>query len=367
MASRPCSPSGELSALSRRRFLAGGAALGLMAAAGCGADDPAPAASAGAGSSSSSGPGGPDRSEGPGGPFPVTIEHRFGATEVRARPERVVSLGYSDQDPILALGTVPVLVREWFGKQPFATFPWAADRLGGAEPGVIDGEVNFEQIAAARPDLIVATYGFIDDNQYRTLSTIAPTLAQSGDYVDGGMPWQEVQRVIGRALGRSDEAAALVERAEALLSGARREHPAFEGATGLVAYDFGPGQLGYYGPEDQRARLLASLGFELPPSIAGLVNDEFFGTVSEEQIGLLDADVLVWVEFRPEGAASVKENPVYQGQRVAREGRDVFLGDTTAGAAFSFSTALSIPLALQSLVPRLAAAVDGDPATEVPS
>ncbi|MGQ0615655.1 MAG: twin-arginine translocation signal domain-containing protein [Acidimicrobiia bacterium] len=43
MASRPCSPSGELSALSRRRFLAGGAALGLMAAAGCGAEGPPPA------------------------------------------------------------------------------------------------------------------------------------------------------------------------------------------------------------------------------------------------------------------------------------------------------------------------------------
>ncbi|MGQ0618125.1 MAG: iron-siderophore ABC transporter substrate-binding protein [Acidimicrobiia bacterium] len=297
----------------------------------------------------------------------MTIEHRFGTTEVRALPERVVSLGYSDQDPVLALGTVPVLVREWFGNQPSATYPWAADRLGGAEPGVIDGEINLEQIAGARPDLIVATYGFIDDNQYRALSAIAPTLAQSGDYVDGGMPWQEVQRVIGLALGRADEADALVERTEVLIADARRQHPVFNGATGLVAYDFGPGQLGFYGPEDQRARLLASLGFELPPSIAGLVNDEFFGTVSDEQIGLLDADVLVWVEFRPDGAASVKENPVYQGQRVPREGRDVFLGDTIAGAAVSFATALSIPLALESLVPRLAAAIDGDPATEVPS
>lgn len=58
------------------------------------------------------------------------------------------------------------------------------------------------------------------------------------------------------------------------------------------------------------------------------------------------------------------ENRLYQGLRVAREGRDLFLTDPVLSGALTYSTALSIPYAIDGLVPRLAAAVDGDPATE---
>jgi len=35
------------------------------------------------------------------------IDHALGATGITAPPQRVVSLGYTDQDAILALGVVP--------------------------------------------------------------------------------------------------------------------------------------------------------------------------------------------------------------------------------------------------------------------
>ena len=47
------------------------------------------------------------------------------------------------------------------------------------------------------------------------------------------------------------------------------------------------------------------------------------------------------------------------------EGREIFLGQLQAGA-FSFSSVLSLPDLLETLVPQLEAAADGDPATEVP-
>jgi len=43
-----------------------------------------------------------------------------------------------------------------------------------------------------------------------------------------------------------------------------------------------------------------------------------------------------------------------------REGRDLFLEETLSGA-LSFGTVLSLPFLLDELVPRIAAAVDGDP------
>jgi ABC-type Fe3+-hydroxamate transport system substrate-binding protein len=40
-----------------------------------------------------------------GGAFPVTVQHALGSMVVPAAPQRVLSLGYTDQDAILALGT----------------------------------------------------------------------------------------------------------------------------------------------------------------------------------------------------------------------------------------------------------------------
>ena len=40
--------------------------------------------------------------------FPVTIEHAFGSTTIEKEPQRVATLGWSDQDHVAALGVVPV-------------------------------------------------------------------------------------------------------------------------------------------------------------------------------------------------------------------------------------------------------------------
>lgn len=120
--------------------------------------------------------------------FPVNITHKYGTTTIPAAPQRVVLLGYTDQDPILALGTVPVAVRYWFGDTAQAFWPWAQDALGDARPEILNmpfGELNIETIAALRPDLIIGV------EEYTTLSALAPTVAQPADYVDFGVPWQE--------------------------------------------------------------------------------------------------------------------------------------------------------------------------------
>ena len=64
-------------------------------------------------------------------------------------PERVISVGYNEQDAILALGVIPVGIRDWYGDQPYAVWPWAQDELGDAKPEVLSGTgINFEQVAS---------------------------------------------------------------------------------------------------------------------------------------------------------------------------------------------------------------------------
>lgn len=299
--------------------------------------------------------------------FPVTIEHEYGSTEITEPPERVVSVGFNDHDVLLALGTVPVAVREWFGEQPQATWRWARDELGDAQPEVLSsGELDFEQIASLDPDLIVGVYSGITKDEYKALSRIAPTVAQSSKYADFGVPWQEQTRVIGRALGREEQADELVAEIEDSFAAVRAEHPEFEGATGAAALLF-DGEYWAYGPQDPRARFMTALGFELPADIAKVVGDQSFATISSEQLGLLDTDVLVWLLDSPSQRKTIETHPLYRNLTAPREGRDVFVEPDPFGAALSFSTVLSLPFLLDEFVPQLDAAVDGDPQTEVSS
>lgn len=293
---------------------------------------------------------------GTGGAFPVTIDHAHGSTTIAEEPQRVVSVGFSDQDPLLALGVVPVAVREFFGEQPDATWPWAQDELGDADPAVLDvAELNFEQIAGLKPDLIVGVSSGITSDEYQQLSRIAPTIARPKQYVDYGVPWEEQTLVIGRAVGRASAAEKLVAEVEERVAAARQQHPEFGRSSVIVARpSWEPGQFFVFGPQDSRSRFMTSLGFTLPPEIVQLAGEEFTAAISSEQLELLDkADVVVWNVDSADDRATVEGNPIYQQLEIRRAGRDLFL-DEQVNAALSFGTVLSLPVVLDELVPQLA-------------
>ena len=90
--------------------------------------------------------------------FPVTIEHKYGTTELEKAPERIVTVGYNEQDTLWALGVAPVGVTDWMGFEN-GIGPWAeeAAAAAGPKPELLkdtDG-IGFEKIAALRPDVIV--------------------------------------------------------------------------------------------------------------------------------------------------------------------------------------------------------------------
>ncbi|MET0909486.1 MAG: ABC transporter substrate-binding protein [Ilumatobacteraceae bacterium] len=240
--------------------------------------------------------------------FPVTLEHKFGETVIESTPERVVVVGLTEQDALLALGVTPVGVTEWFGGHDYAVWPWAQHLLGDGQPTVLENTdgLQVEKIAALDPDVIIGLYAGLTEEEFAQLSEIAPTVAQPGEYVDWGIPWQEETIAIGRIVGKADEAAALVADVEGQIAAVRGAHPEFEGATAAAATPYEG--IWVYAPEDVRGRFLTALGFVMPEELAALVEDEFGFELSLERFDLLDG-----------------------------------------------------------IVPMLAAAIDGDPATEVPA
>jgi len=290
------------------------------------------------------------------------VDTMYGEVTVPAASDdlKVVALGWSDAEMALALGVVPVAVYDWqaFGAENKGVGPWATELFGDTTPEIIENAgdaLNFEQIQALDPDLILNTRAADDEKVYDRLSEIAPTV-----YAPEGTPafataWDVQLEQVGAALGKADEATTLVDDTTTQIADAAAEHPEFEGLTTVAATKFGDAY-GAYLAGDGRFDILADLGFVQNPSVLELEPAGFYANVSAEQISDFDADVTVLL---PIGftADEMLADPLLQSLAVVKDGRAIALdpADELTGA-YSAASVLSIPVVLDGLVPQLAEA-----------
>lgn len=75
---------------------------------------------------------------------------------------------------------------------------------------------------------------------------------------------------------------------------------------------------------------------------------------------MLDAaEVLIWATESDGDRAALEEEPVYHALQPVQDGRQVFTGGLLSGAIY-FTSVLSLPYVLDTLVPALAGALAGD-------
>ncbi|WP_430592667.1 iron-siderophore ABC transporter substrate-binding protein [Humidisolicoccus flavus] len=294
----------------------------------------------------------------------VTIETQFGPVTVPAASDdlKVVALGWSDAEVALALGVQPIAVYDWqsFGEENKGVGPWASELFGDVTPTVFpnDGEApNFEAIDALEPDLILNLRSDNNAETHEQLSTIAPTVAAPADTLAYSINWQTQTEIIGEALGKAEEATALISSVEETIANAAADHPEFDGVNAAVASKFGE-EYGASFPGDARWDILAELGFALEPKVEALTPSEgFYAPVSGEQLGVLDTEVLVFFPIFLT-LEDVENDPLIAALPVVQDGRTVFLDpDGDLVAAFSAGSPVSIPLAIEEIVPMLADAV----------
>jgi ABC-type Fe3+-hydroxamate transport system substrate-binding protein len=283
----------------------------------------------------------------------VSISHKFGETKVPKNPERVVTVGWNDQDFVLALGVVPIVTRAWFDN--YNNYPWVEEATGGKGVETMSGEgIQYESIAAAKPDVIFAVYESIDQSTYDRLSQIAPTVIQSGEYPDEKTPWNVQLLLTGKALGKEAEAQALVDEVNAEIEGAKAANPAFAGK--VLVEDFGPENGGHYliGKGDPRRSLFDALGFDAQDTV---------GDVSDENVSLLDRDVLF---VNGASKEQMMASPVFARLNVVQSDRTLCTTfDSNLSGALSYSGPKALLYALDRLVPQLSNAVNGRPIADL--
>lgn len=295
--------------------------------------------------------------------FPQTFDHRYGTTIVPEKPQKIVSISYIGHDFLLALGVKPHALRKWYGTDQYGVWPWGHDALGDAKPIVLQGQLDFEQIAAMRPDLIVSQWSGISEQDYAILSRISPTIAPQVGFGDYGMRWQDMLATLGRATGTSTKAQEIIKRIETRFATLRDHHPEWQGASAVMVY---AGQTGAYTAKDIRGRFLEDLGFKVPAAInEHATADNFYVLVPDEDLSAIDTDALVWIDTGG-SISTLRKMPLRPHLRAFKEGREIY-AQPLLSAALSHSSPLSLEFALDALIPLLEIATDGDPRTVVPS
>ena len=289
-------------------------------------------------------------SQGTAGGGSVTIDHLFGQTVIKEPPKRVVSAGYTEQDDLLAVGVVPIAVTNWFGDQPFAVWPWAQPKLGGAQPTVLnlDNGIPVDQIAGLKPDLIVAVNAGVDADTYKKLSAIAPTVPQS----DGDAffePWKDQATAVGQAVFHPDQMKSLIDAVDKQFTDVAQKNPQWKGKKALLMQ----GAL-WQGTvvatmAGWRTDFLNQMGLLIDDSIKPFGSDHR-AVIPRDQIkAVLDsADVVIWTTESPDDQKALLADPEVAASQATAHYRHVFTTKDQAGA-IAFASPLSYPLVADQL------------------
>lgn len=296
--------------------------------------------------------------------FPVTVKHIYGETVIDAAPTKIATVSWVNADTVLALGVVPVgMAKDVWGQNANNSTDWKDAKLKelGAEIGSdkapvqydeADG-INFEEIAKLQPDLIVAAYSGLTQEEYTKLSKIAKVVGPVAAAYTA--PWQDSTLAIGQALGKEAEAKELIATVEKQLTDAGDANPVLQNTT-YIAGNLEPatGGINIYTAGDNRSRFLASLGMTEAPIVEkNKQGDSFYYNWSAERANELVADVFfTWL---PEGSTvdDIKKDKLLGQIPAAATGGLVAESSQALTLAVSASSPLSLPWALDQIVPNI--------------
>lgn len=295
--------------------------------------------------------------------FPVTVEHVYGETTISEKPERVATIAWANHEVPLALGIVPVGMSKasWGDDDDNGILPWVEeklDELGGETPVLFDETdgIDYEAVADTEPDVILAAYSGLTQEEYDTLSKIAPVVAFPE--VAWGTSVDDMIELDSKALGLEKEGEALIEQLHADADKALEENSILKDKKVLFSY-IDPtdlSQVGYYTAIDTRPGYLHDLGLPFPSIVEeNKDSDQFYLTVSSEEAQKFD-DVDLFITYGDESIIPLLQaDPLLSKIPAIAEGRIAILPDASPIAASANPSPLSIPWGLSDYLAILAA------------
>lgn len=296
--------------------------------------------------------------------YPITIKHALGTTVIKKKPQRIATVSWSNHEVPLALGVIPV----GFAKANFGDddgdglLPWVAAKLkelGAGKPVLFnegDG-IDFEAVAATRPDVILAAHSGMSAKDYATLSQIAPVVA----YPDAPWTtaWRENIRLNSAGMGMAREGEAMIARLEGEIAQATSAHPELAGKSAMFITHLRSRDLSvinFYTTNDTRVKFFADLGLSAPKSVVQASQPgKYSGSISAERADMFD-DVDIAVTYGgPDLLPALAANPLTAKVPAIARRSIVVLSNNPLGTA-AHPTPLSISWVLKDYVALLAEA-----------
>lgn len=342
-------------------------ALSMVIIVGCSANDPS--SEQNSGEATEAGKENTNAAEGKSedSEYPIIIEHAFGETEIESKPERVVTVQWGNHDVALALGVVPVgFSAANFGVQDDSgLLPWTVEKLeelGETDPTVFqdtDG-LDFEAISDANPDVILAAYSGITEEDYNLLSQIAPVVAYpNAPWVT---TWREQVAYNAKGMGMEVEGEQLIKDIEEMVNEKLSDYPQIEGKkvvwVNLSADD--TSKLHIYTPIDARVSFLHELGMVYPESVQEKITDPesySLNLSAENAEALYDADILIGYGD-DELYEAIKADPLLGKIPAIERGSVAFITSDTPLVAAGTPNPLSISYTIDEYLELIGAAID---------
>lgn len=302
-----------------------------------------------------------------------TVEGAYGPIEIPAEPQRIfadmitvdylTALGYDTSTIVGVFDADYVRADEDHYLSEF----FADEEL--VDPG-FQYDANLEQIAAARPDLILLPFDQIDGAEIQAeLGEIAPLLVvptsetRDPEVRYGGtasfQDWRSTLRAYGTLFELEDEAEAYIAETDATLEAIAEEHGDFIATLGATEAKSMPEYMAINALSTALESgvlgtiLMSELGFQPPEAQAETLPDEY-GTIelSAENIALVDGDVL-FLEVR-EDATEHEQSPLWETLQVVQDDAVFVVGNhwEYGGAVAAREVLADIDEALDELAER---------------
>lgn len=299
---------------------------------------------------------------GDGGRVVGTVERGPETDVTQAGDElKVVALGWSDGEIAASLGVTPTAIYDWqgHGADNKGVGEWAQDDVEGADIEVIKNSgttYNYEQIELLEPDLILNVRAAGDDKVFDRLSKIAPVASAPKDAPDFAVDWRTQTEIIGKALGKDEEAKEAVAETDEVIKDAAAEHPEFKDKTFAYGVKFGEAYGGYV-EGDARFDVFGELGFVENPALSKLTpSGGFFAAVAAEQVKAFDAHVAVLSTIGLP-LKDLESDAKISSLAVVKEDRALVLDEKDeVNVALAAGTPESIAVAVEKVTPDLAKA-----------
>jgi len=300
--------------------------------------------------------------------FPISITSALGTATIPAQPVRVATVNWENQEVPLALGIVPVgMAKANFGDDDDdGMLPWVKERLdelSGPAPVLFDETdgIDFEAVSDTHPDVILAAYSGLTQDDYDQLSKIAPVVAYPEQpWVTS---WRDQITIESKALGRSSDGQALIASIEQQIEDTVAAHAGLAGKATMFLTHVDPSDLSkvsFYSPHDTRAAFFEDLGLTTPKSIAAATagSDTFSGTISAENADVFD-DVDIIVTYGDDSLIqTLRDDPVLSKIPAIANDAIVALPGTSPLGTAANPTPLAISWVLDQYVDLLAKAAD---------